>query len=140
MTQRAVRRAKRVSGTGTAILRGLALSIAATAAAVVLFAVTISFVDIQDGLIRIINQVIKVGAIFLGVYTIVPRGDGAGIRRGALLGLLYMGVGVVVYALLSQQKFTWLGYLTDGLMGVAAGGLSGMLLGSLKANSNRRGD
>ncbi len=51
-----------------------------------------------------------------------------------------MGVGVVVYALLSQQKFTWLGYLTDGLMGVAAGGLSGMLLGSLKANSNRRGD
>lgn len=132
MTQQAVRRAKRFSGKNTAIWRGLLLSIAATAAAVVLFAVVISFVDIQDGLIRIVNQVIKIGAIFLGVYMIVPRGDSAGIRRGALLGLLYMGVGVLVYALLSQQQMTWLGYLTDVLMGVAAGGLSGMLLGSLK--------
>lgn len=132
MTQQAVRRVKRLSAKPTAIWRGLLLSIAATAAAVVLFAVVISFVDIQDGLIRIVNQVIKIGAIFLGVYMIVPRGDSAGIRRGALLGLLYMGVGVLVYALLSQQQMTWLGYLTDVLMGVAAGGLSGMLLGSLK--------
>ena len=132
MTQQAVRRAKRFSGKNTAIWRGLLLSIAATVAAVVLFAVVISFVDIQDGLIRIVNQVIKIGAIFLGVYMIVPRGDSAGIRRGALLGLLYMGVGVLVYALLSKQQLTWMGYLTDALMGVAAGGLSGMLLGSLK--------
>ena len=132
MSQQAVRRMKRVSGKGTALWRGLLLSIAATAAAVILFAVVISFVDIQDGLIRVVNQVIKIGAIFLGVYTIVPRGDSTGIRRGALLGLLYMGVGVLVYALLSQQQMTWLGYLTDVLMGVAAGGLSGMLLGSLK--------
>ena len=132
MTQQAVRRMRRLSAKPTAIWRGLLLSIAATAAAVVLFAVVISFVDIQDGLIRVVNQVIKIGAIFLGVYMIVPRGDSAGIRRGALLGLLYMGVGVLVYALLSQQQMTWLGYLTDVLMGVAAGGLSGMLLGSLK--------
>ena len=133
MTQQAVRRVKRSSGKGTALWRGLLLSIAATAAAVILFAVVISFVDLQDGLIRIVNQVIKTGAVFLGVYAIVPRGDSTGIRRGALLGLLYMGIGVLVYALLSQQKLTWLSYLTDVLMGVAVGGLSGMLLGSLRA-------
>ena len=132
MTQRTVRRVKRASGKNTALWRGLALAIAATAAAVGLFAVVISFVDLQDGLIRVVNQVIKIGAIFLGVYTIVPRGDSAGIRRGALLGLIYMGVGVLLYALLSHQQLTWLGYLTDALMGVAAGGLSGMLLGSLR--------
>ena len=132
MTQRTVRRVKRVSGKGAALWRGLALSIAATAAAVVLFAVVISFVDLQDGLIRVVNQVIKIGAVFLGVYAIVPRGDSAGIRRGALLGLIYMGVGVLLYAVLSRQQLTWLGSLTDVLMGVAAGGLSGMLLGSLR--------
>ena len=134
MTQRAVRRVKRVSGKNMAMWRGLALSIAATAAAVVLFAVVISFVDIQDGPIRIVNQVIKVSAIFLGVYTIVPRGDSTGIRRGALLGLIYMGIGVLVYAVLSRQQLTWAGYLTDVLMGVAAGGLSGMLMSSLRTS------
>ena len=88
--------------------------------------------DLQEGLIRIINQVIKIGAIFLGVQAIVPRGDEGGIRRGALLGLVYMGIGVLLYALLTKQKFTWLDYAADVLMGVAAGGLSGMALGGMK--------
>lgn len=132
MSQQAVRRIKRAAGKNTALWRGVLLSIAATLAAVVLFSVAIGLWDIPDGVIRVINQVIKVGAIFLGVQAVVPRGDEGGIRRGALVGLIYMGVGVLVYALLSQQKITWLDYVIDVLMGIAAGGLSGMALGSMK--------
>ena len=97
-----------------------------------MFALIIGLLDVSDGVIRIVNQCIKLGAIFLGVRAVVPRGAENGIRRGALLGLIYMGVGVLLYALLSGQKLTLLGYLIDVLMGVAAGGLSGMLMGSLK--------
>ncbi len=133
MTQQAVRRIKRTTGKKTALWRGLLFSVAVTAAAVAAFALIISFVDMGDGLIRVINQLIKAGAIFAGVSLAVPRGDESGIRRGALLGLIYMGAGVLLYALLTRQQFTWLGYLIDVLMGVAAGGLSGMVLGSLPA-------
>lgn len=133
MAQQAIRRVKRTAGNQTAFWRGLLLSVAFTAAAVIVFALILSFVDMSDGVIRVVNQVIKAAAIFLGVRTIVPRGNEAGIRRGALLGLIYMGVGVLIYALLTQQKFTWMSYLIDVLMGVAAGGLSGMLLSSLQA-------
>ncbi len=132
MAQQAIRKTRRAAGKSTALWRGLLLSVAATVAAVIVFAVIIGFTDVSDGIISIVNQVIKVGAIFLGVQAIVLRDDPSGIRRGALLGLIYMGIGVLLYALLSQQKISWLGYLTDVLMGVAAGGLSGMLLGSLK--------
>ncbi|MBR6185051.1 MAG: TIGR04086 family membrane protein [Clostridia bacterium] len=132
MSQQAVRRFKRAAGKNTALWRGLLLSIAATFAAVVLFSVAIGLWDIPDGVIRVINQVIKVGAIFLGVQAVTPRGDEGGIRRGALLGLVYMGVGVLLYALLTQQKLTWLDCVIDVLMGVAAGGLSGMALGGMK--------
>ena len=135
MTQQAVRRIRRGAGKSTALWRGLVISVLATAAAVIVFALIISFVDMGDGVIRVVNQLIKAAAVFLGVKTIVPRGDETGIRRGALLGLLYMGLGVLVYALLTQQKISWQGYLVDVLMGVAAGGLSGMLLGSLRAKS-----
>ncbi|MBR0227479.1 MAG: TIGR04086 family membrane protein [Clostridia bacterium] len=130
MTQ-AVRKFRRGGGKSTAFWRGLMISVLATAAAVIVFALIISFVDMSDGIIRIVNQLIKAAAVFLGVKAIVPRGDENGIRRGALLGLVYMGVGVLVYALLTQQKISWQGYLIDVFMGVAAGGLSGMLLGSL---------
>ena len=127
MAQQALRRIKRTKG-GT-IWRGLLWAIGITAAAVVIFALILAWADVSDGVIRVINQLIKVGAIFLGVRTIVSRGDESGIRRGALLGLVYMGVGVLLYALLSGQQVTWMGYLIDVLMGVVAGGLSGMLLG-----------
>ena len=126
MTQ-SVRRMR--GGKGAAFGRGLALAVGATAAAVLLFAVIIGFTDPGDGVIRVINQLIKLGAIFLGVRSMVKRGDESGIRRGALLGFVYMGVGVLLYALLSGQQVSWMGYLIDVLMGVAAGGLSGMLLG-----------
>lgn len=132
MAQQAIRRVKRSTGNKTALWRGLLLSIAVTAAAVVLFAVIIGLMDVNDGIIRIVNQLIKAGAIFVGVRSIVPRGDESGIRRGALLGLLYMGIGVLVYALLTRQQITVWGYVIDVLMGIAAGGLSGMLLGSLR--------
>ena len=132
MAQQAIRRVKRSTGNKTALWRGLLLSIAVTAAAVILFAVIIGLMDVNDGVIRIVNQLIKAGAIFVGVRSIVPRGDESGIRRGALLGLLYMGIGVLVYALLTRQQITVWGYVIDVLMGIAAGGLSGMLLGSLR--------
>ena len=132
MAQQAIRRVKRSTGNKTALWRGLLLSIAVTAAAVILFAVIIGLMDVNDSVIRIVNQLIKAGAIFVGVRSIVPRGDESGIRRGALLGLLYMGIGVLVYALLTRQQITVWGYVIDVLMGIAAGGLSGMLLGSLR--------
>ena len=132
MAQQAIRRVKRSTGNKTALWRGLLLSIAVTAAAVILFAVIIGLMDVNDGVIRIVNQLIKAGAIFVGVRSIVPRGDESGIRRGALLGLLYMGIGVLVYALLTRQQITVWGYVIDVLMGIAAGGLSGMLMGSLR--------
>ena len=131
MAQQAVRRIRR-PGRGTALWRGLLWAIVATAAAVTVFAVILGLTDVSDGVIRIINQIIKVGAIFLGVRAITSRGDEGAIRRGALLGLLYMGIGVALYALLTHQRLSWMGYLIDALMGVAAGGLSGMALSSLR--------
>lgn len=133
MAQQAIRRFKRTTGKSTSLWRGVLVAVAVTVIAVILFALIIGLTDLNDGVIRIVNQIIKVGAIFLGVRAIVPRGAENGIRRGVLVGLIYMGVGVLLYALLSGQKLTIIGYLIDLLMGVAAGGLSGMLMGSLSA-------
>lgn len=135
MTQQTVRKIRRSRSRHTALWKGLLGAVGITLVAVTVFAVILGLTDVSDGVIRVINQCIKVGAIFAGVRFIVPRGDETGIRRGALLGLLYMGVGVMLYALLSGQKVTPMGYLIDVLMGLAAGGLSGMLLGSLPAKA-----
>lgn len=133
MAQQAVRRARRASGRNQSLGRGVCIAVAATAAAVVLFALVIGLTNPTDGVIRIVNQLIKLLAIFIGVKAIVPLGSENGIRKGAALGLIYMGVGVLIYALLSQQKLTVLGYAIDVLMGLAVGGLSGMLFSGMKS-------
>ena len=130
MAQQAMRRLKRTKG--GALWRGLLWAVGVTLLAVIVFALILAFLDVGDGVIRGINQVIKVGAIFCGVWAVTGPGDENAIRKGALLGLVYMGVGVLLYALLTHQQLSWWGYAVDLLMGVAAGGLSGMAVSSLK--------
>lgn len=132
MAQQAIRKMKRKQKTGNWLLKGLLVSVAVTVAAVMIFAVIIGLTDLPDSVIRIVNQVIKVGAVFAGVYAAVPKGSDNAICKGVVIGLVYMGAGVLLYALLSGQQLTVFSWLLDILMGIAAGGLSGMIVGSMQ--------
>lgn len=132
MAQQAIRKMKRKQKAGNWLLKGLLVSVAVTVAAVVIFAVIIGLTDLPDSVIRIVNQVIKVGAVFAGVYAAVPKGSDNAIRKGVVIGLVYMGVGVLLYALLSGQQLTVFSWLLDILMGIAVGGLSGMIVCSMQ--------
>lgn len=132
MAQQAIRKMKRKQKAGNWLLKGLLVSVAVTVAAVVIFAVIIGLTDLPDSVIRIVNQVIKVGVVFAGVYAAVPKGSDNAIRKGVVIGLVYMGVGVLLYALLSGQQLTVFSWVLDILMGIAAGGLSGMIVGSMQ--------
>lgn len=57
------------------------------------------------------------------------RGSDRGLMWGALLGLIYMALGVGLYALLSGQQLPFTAYLSDLAMGVAGGGIAGAILG-----------
>ena len=128
MTQYTARRRKKSAGKGrTALARGILTAVAVTAAAVCLFAVVIALTDMEDRFVRIVNQLIKAGAVAAGACAEVSRGESAGPRRGIGVGLAYMGLGVLLYALLSGQRFEPLAYALDLGMGAAAGGLTGML-------------
>ena len=121
--------ARRQNGVWLGLLKGVLLAVAVTLALVAVFALVISLVSVPDGAVRGVNQGIKLLAIILGVRAAVARGSEGGVTRGALVGLLYMAVGVLVYALLSAQKLSATAYLADLLLGVAAGGLTGMIRG-----------
>ena len=120
---------RRAGGAWAGILRGVVVAITVTAALVVIFALLISLFDFSDGAIRTVNQLIKLAAILAGVCLAVPRGGEQGLLRGAAVGLIYMAAGVLVYALLTAQRLTAFAYATDLLMGIAAGGLMGLIRG-----------
>ena len=59
-------------------------------------------------------------------------GESGGAMRGACVGLLYMALGIVCYALMMGQSPRLTAYLADLGMGLAAGGLFGMILTARK--------
>lgn len=113
-------------------LRGLLAALGVTVAGILLFALLMQWLRPSDAVIRVVNQVIKLGAILLGVWVLVGRGGERSLLQGAGLGLVYMGLGVGLYALLSGQQLPVSAYLADLAMGVAGGGIAGMLFGNLK--------
>ena len=114
------------------LLRGLLTAIGVTLLCVLLFALLMQWLKPGDNVIRIINQIIKLGSIFAGTWVTVGRGGENGLLLGAGVGLSYMLLGVALYALLSGQQLPWTAYLSDIAMGVAGGGIAGAIVAGMK--------
>ena len=125
------RSGRRTKGGWAKILKGLGVAILATGVMVLVFSLLMQWLKPSDGAIRIVNQVIKLASILLGCWVCVGRGGENGLICGACVGLLYMGLGVAVYGLLTGQQASLTAYLADLGMGVAGGGIMGMILSNL---------
>lgn len=128
-TTRAMRRHRRHNhSTVFTLMAGLGVSILVTLAGVALFALLMQLIRPADGVIRIFNQVLKLVAIGAGVAFTVRR-TGGGPLQGALIGLIYMLLGVGVYAMLTGLGLSAATLLADLGMGLASGGMIALLLG-----------
>ena len=116
-----------------AVLRGVLVAAAITVIGVAVFALILNWWNASDRAITAINQVVKFVSILAGVTTAMRAGESGGAMRGACVGLLYMALGIVCYALMMGQSPQLTAYLADLGMGLAAGGLFGMILTTRKA-------
>lgn len=113
------------------ILKGLGAAVLVTLIGVAVFALLMQWIRPSENAVRIFNQVLKLASIAAGVWAAVGCGGEGGLIRGAAVGLLYMAVGVALYALLSGQRAPATAYLADLGMGVAGGGIVGMILSNI---------
>lgn len=125
------RRRGRTGGGLAHFLRGLGISVLTTLVGVAVFSLLMQWLRPSDGAIRVFNQLLKLCSIALGTLCAVGRGGEKGLMRGAAVGLGYMGIGVALYAILSGQQAPLTSYLADLAMGIAGGGIMGMILSNI---------
>jgi len=130
--RRNMRRGKGKSALG-AVVRGVLVAASITVLGVAAFALILNWWDASDRAITAINQVVKFVSILAGVTSALGAGQTGGAMRGACVGLLYMALGIVCYALMMGQSPQLTGYLADLGMGIAAGGLFGMILSARRS-------
>ena len=116
-----------------AALRGVLVAASVTVLGVALFALLLNWWNASDRAVTAINQVVKFVSILAGVTSAMRGGESGGVLRGASVGLLYMALGIVCYSLLMGESPRLTAYLADLGMGLAAGGLFGMILSTRKA-------
>ena len=125
--RRSIRRGKGKGALG-AVLRGVLVGASITVIAIAVFALILNWWDASDHAITAINQVVKFVSILAGVASALEHGKEGGALRGSCVGLLYMAAGIVCYCLLMGNAPKITGYMADLGMGIAAGGLFGMIL------------
>lgn len=116
-----------------AALRGVLVAASITVLGVAVFALLLNWWNASDRAVTAINQVVKFVSILAGVTSAMRGGESGGVLRGASVGLLYMALGIVCYSLLMGESPRLTAYLADLGMGLAAGGLFGMILSTRKA-------
>ena len=104
---------------------GLIIAILFTVGAMLILAAALVYLQIGDGALRLLNQLIKYLAIFLGVRAAVPRGGEKGLVTGVVLAILYIILGYIIYLLLGGGSFSATGMLGEILLGSAAGAVTG---------------
>ena len=130
--RRSMRRGKGRS-TLAAVLRGVLVGASITVIGVAVFALLLNWWDASDRAITAINQVVKFVSILAGVASALSGGAEGSALLGGCVGVLYMALGIVVYCLLMGQNPQLSAYLADLGMGLAAGGLFGMILTARKS-------
>lgn len=108
------------------ILSGVAVSVSVTLILILLFALFIRFVGIDDKFIFPINQVIKVISLFIGAFTCLKGNKEKGLIKGIILGFAYYLISYILFAILQGGiSFGWTNFydltlttLMSGIVGL----------------------
>ena len=123
-----------------ALTRGLLAAVAATLAGMLLLAAAVIYLDVTDGALAALNQLLKLFSVVLGARLAVGVGGERGFVTGAAVGLLYMALGYVVYWRLGGALFSAGAMLLEMLLGGGFGAAVGAVCANLHPRARRRGN
>lgn len=107
------------------VILGSIYAIVTTLVLVLIFALLIMLINIPDGFIMPINQLIKIISIFVG--TLVLRGKEKGLTKGFIIGFIYSLLALIIFSFLSSSlSFSW-STLVDIVFGTIIGGICGII-------------
>lgn len=119
------------------ILKGLLAAAAVTLLGMALIAALVLTARLSDGVLTLLNQLLKALAVVLGVRAAVERGGNRGFFTGMTVALAYIIAGYGLYVALGGGRFEAAQMLGEMLLGAAVGGAAGAVRVNLKPKARR---
>lgn len=99
---------------------------------VLLFAFILKFVDLNSGVITIIDQIIKIISIFVAVLVLSKSGSDKLLVKGLIVGAIYSIIAFVVFSILNGGITFSIAIFTDIAFSALVGGVSAILINITK--------
>jgi len=109
------------------LLKGALIGVVFSTIAVLIFALIIKGGNISEGVIPVVNQIIKIIAIFVSAWFAVSAILEKGWLFGAIAGLLFVLIGFALFSIIDGSLSPAGSLFGDILTGLIAGAVSGML-------------
>lgn len=110
--------------------KAIGISIIFTLASVLLFALIIKLFNLDQGVIKPVNQFLKVISIFTGCFFCFRQGKG--FLKGAFVGILVVLLTFFIFAIIAGSISFTSSFLIELLFGALIGGISGIITVNLK--------
>ncbi len=109
------------------IVRSVLYAVLITLVLILLFALIVKFAELTEGVIRPVNQVIKVLSIFLGLLMGIKVRE-KGLSKGFLSGLIFTALSIILFSFLSLEPVLSSANLIEVLAGSVIGAVSGAII------------
>lgn len=120
------------------IARGIAVSAAITLLGMLALGLAAGYTKITDSTIQTLNQCLKLVSVIAGALLAVRMGGQRGMLKGALVGALYMLLGLALVGALTTTQPDWKVLLSELAISAAIGAASGVLAANLPERRHRR--
>lgn len=114
----------------SSLIKGIFLSVIVALVLVLLFALIIKFLMPSSTVIKVVNQFIKIVAIFIGCFTSLK--NNLGLLKGGLIGLGFCLLISLIFMIFGGNLSYGLAFILDLILCVIVGIISGVLSVNVK--------
>ncbi len=118
------------SGPIIQIIKGVLATFIIALIGILIFAFIVKFAVLNSGVVKAVNQFIKVLSIFLGCTICVRKN--LGLIKGALIGLLFTAVIYLTFALIGSNVSFGITFLIEIIFTSIIGAISGVIAVNMK--------
>lgn len=110
------------------LLKSAILGVIVSIVFVLILAFVLKFVELSDGVITVIDEVIKIVSIFIATISLVKKSPYKILFKSALLGAVYTILTFIVFSALRGSYSFGLGLIIDIVLGAVVGIIIAIIL------------
>ncbi len=115
-----------------AISKGAFVALGVAMVAILVFAFIVKWMSLGENTIEIVNQVIKVVAIFFGVVACLKVSSEKHLYKGMIVGVLFSVLSFLLFSALNKSFSLDLTFVWDALFATAIGLICAVIVGILR--------